>query len=111
VESIDLESTITLLAQALFVTTFLTMGVLSAKYMGTGRPKAFRAAARKTANLVAQWGVWLTFLIVLAYAVLVHVDRLGLVVVLIFVLALLGIFALGLLAGWIHSRRHPGEVV
>ena len=110
-ESIDLERIVTLLAQGLFIATFPTMGVLAARYIGIGRPKAFRAAARKTANLIAQWGVWLTFLSVLAYGVLVNIDRHGVVVVIGFVLAPLVSFGLGLLAGWIHSRRHPREVV
>ena len=79
--------------------------------MGMGRPKPFRSAASRTGDSVARWAVWLTFLSVLAYAVLVHVDRYGVVVVLGFVLALLGSFGLGLLAGWIHSRRRPREVV
>ena len=110
-ELIDLESIITLLAQALFVATFLTMGILAGRYMGTGRPKPLRSAASRTADLVAQWTVWLTFLSVLAYAVFVNVDRHGIVVVLGFVFALLGSIVLGLLVGWVHSRRRPREVV
>ena len=110
-ESIDLERIIAQLAPAMSIVTLATMGYLSVRYMGTNRPKPWRSAAKRTADLVGQCTVWITFLGALVYAALVQVDRYGVAVVLGFVLAMPASVALGLLAGWIHSRWRSKEVI
>ena len=109
-ESINLQSIIAQLALVMSIVTFATMGLVATRYMSLNRPNPWRSAAKKTSELIAQWTVWITFLGALVYAALIQVDRYGVAVVLGFVLAPLASLCLGLLAGWIASRRRSRAV-
>ena len=109
-ESFNFESALGLVGLVVYLATFVTVPVLFARNIKKDRPKALRAAATQTADLVAQLTVWLVLVSGLSYAALVGVDEHGVAVVVGTVVAPVMAACLAVLGGWLYSRTRQEEV-